>query len=74
MMLIPCTECARHVRASEASCPFCGAAIDVGGIEAIAEPPRFSGRAQMMGFRASAGAVALATALGAGGCALYGAP
>lgn len=25
--LVPCTECARHVRASESTCPFCGAEI-----------------------------------------------
>lgn len=25
--LVPCTACARHVRATESACPFCGAAI-----------------------------------------------
>jgi hypothetical protein len=24
-VLLPCTRCARHVRASDATCPFCGA-------------------------------------------------
>jgi hypothetical protein len=27
-VLRPCTACARHVRASESSCPFCGAKLD----------------------------------------------
>ncbi len=25
--LVPCSQCARHVRASEPACPFCGASI-----------------------------------------------
>lgn len=25
--LVPCTACARHVRTSDASCPFCGAPV-----------------------------------------------
>ncbi|MCC6874989.1 MAG: hypothetical protein IT378_11845 [Sandaracinaceae bacterium] len=27
--LTPCTSCARHVRVTQESCPFCGAAIEV---------------------------------------------
>lgn len=29
MSLQPCPTCARHVRATESACPFCGAAIEL---------------------------------------------
>ena len=60
--LVPCSGCARHVRASESSCPFCGAALAV----AIASPrgptPRM-GRAARFAFGA-----AVATTLTVTGC------
>lgn len=83
MTLIPCTECARHVRASEILCPFCAASIDASArpreLETIPLPPRSSGRAQIMSFRARAGAAAIAAAIGTTACGgspapLYGSP
>jgi hypothetical protein len=52
--LIKCTSCARHVRLSETSCPFCAAALDVGERAAAAQaidarlPRRRIGRAALL--------------------------
>jgi endogenous inhibitor of DNA gyrase (YacG/DUF329 family) len=35
--LVKCTSCARHVRLSETSCPFCAAPLDVGERAASAQ-------------------------------------
>lgn len=77
--LIPCGGCGRHVRALEAACPFCGAAREAREVAVADAPQRFTGRAQILGFRATVGAVAVATALGTTACSgtavpLYGAP
>jgi len=77
--LIPCGSCGRHVRALEAACPFCGSAREAREVAAVEAPQRFTGRAQILGFRATVGAVAVATALGTTACGgaavpLYGAP
>lgn len=70
MSLHPCAGCARHVRATERECPFCG-----GVLEAIAERtpvvvPR-AGRAAMM-------LLGVVTSIDASGCIVgvpeYGAP
>jgi hypothetical protein len=55
--LVPCSRCARHVRAREGSCPFCGATIDAAlaaKATAAAERrvPRM-GRAAVVAFGAS---------------------
>ncbi|UJR82380.1 hypothetical protein [Sandaracinus amylolyticus] len=80
-MLTPCESCHRHVRASEAQCPFCGAAIEPITIDATTREVVITSRAQLVSFRAKAGAVAIATAIvGLAGCEtlapvpLYGGP
>jgi hypothetical protein len=59
--LIPCPACSRHVRASDAACPFCAAALD--------RPSSGPGQAARV-------AVALAAALAASAslAACYGGP
>jgi hypothetical protein len=57
--LLLCTDCNRHVRATETSCPFCSAQLDF----SQATPPRLiSGRfsrTAALALTASLGAVAL---------------
>ncbi|HEY8430558.1 MAG TPA: hypothetical protein VIL20_19395 [Sandaracinaceae bacterium] len=55
-----CTGCERHVRRSEAACPFCGAPV-VAPPEAVGLPPLSRGR------KSSLAAVAVGTALALGG-------
>jgi hypothetical protein len=67
--LRPCGGCGRHVRQSEAVCPFCQAAIEPGssgGAGAPALAPR--NRSALMGFAVAPSAVAISTALLAAGC------
>jgi hypothetical protein len=75
--LIPCPSCSRHVRAEEASCPFCSAAL-TGLMDAMAAapapqpPPAGLSRAGIFlhgtrGAKALAGAV-VGTSLLAAGC------
>lgn len=58
--LIPCPDCARHVRATEVACPFCSAALPV--TQAARAWPRSTGtrlsRAALFALGASAAAVA----------------
>lgn len=77
MTLAPCSGCARHVRASETACPFCGAhrvasdALDVSSADA--GPPRASRQSVMFG--AAVGAIAVSSLLFGGGCVFaYGTP
>ena len=42
-LLRPCASCARHIRASEAACPFCGAAA-APDASVLARKPAMSGR------------------------------
>lgn len=62
--LVPCVSCARHVRASERACPFCGAGVP----SALRDSPRPRAptarlsRAALMAL--GTGAAALATACG----------
>ncbi|MBN8611866.1 MAG: hypothetical protein J0L92_14825, partial [Deltaproteobacteria bacterium] len=77
MTLAPCSGCARHVRASETACPFCGApragssALDASSADA--GPPRASRQSVMFG--AAVGAIAVSSLLFGGGCVFaYGAP
>lgn len=76
--LTPCPECQRHVRKTEARCPFCDSALSLAHLPAPVLPRRRMGRAATFAFGAS---VVGATALGAcsdgdsgGSVAVYGAP
>ncbi len=61
--LIPCLSCARHVRASESSCPFCGAVVPEGSASrAIPSAPRRLGRAATFMFGASLAAAGCSSA------------
>jgi hypothetical protein len=62
--LLACPACARHVRASEISCPFCAAALADAGAAAIALPGR-----RALGVRLSRAALFALGALGAGAAA-----
>lgn len=48
--LLPCSGCARHVRASETACPFCGAAITATAAPRV--PSTRLGRAKTFAFGA----------------------
>lgn len=61
--LLPCPGCARHVRAGERECPFCGGAIEVAGAPAVRRPTTRLGRAATFAFGA-----AVATTLSVAGC------
>ncbi|MFO0686185.1 MAG: hypothetical protein U0234_29250 [Sandaracinus sp.] len=71
MSLAPCPSCARHVRRTETSCPFCAASITLPPAPTRRMPERL-GRAALVTF----GAAALATSASACGNAVpaYGAP
>ena len=60
--LAPCSGCSRHVRVTEASCPFCGEALPLGyGTRLVARqrPEGRLGRAAKFAFGAAvAGAIA----------------
>jgi hypothetical protein len=60
-MLVVCPSCSRHVRTSEAACPFCAKAIPAGLV-----PVPHGPRRQYVGKNATA--LALASALAASGC------
>lgn len=66
--LVACGACARHLRATEPACPFCGAALT----EIPPEPPhpagRF-GRAALLAFGATVAATTFSSCVAA-----YGAP
>lgn len=55
--LHPCASCARHVRASEARCPFCGAVL-TSEASALTVGARL-GRAALFAFRTTAVAAAM---------------
>lgn len=66
-LLLPCPACARHVRRTEASCPFCASPLALQGAPAPVLPSTRLGRAATFAFGA-----AMATNLSA--CAMYGGP
>src|SRR5688572_16422936 len=81
--LIPCLECARHVRVTEASCPFCSAPLDGIAIAEMLVPAERLGRSAALGFQSlvRAGLVAATTSSALIACGefgnvtpLYGAP
>lgn len=61
--LTPCPACARHVRISEAECPFCSAALDLSATPSPALPSRRVSRAAILAFGA-----ALAAGVTGAGC------
>lgn len=88
--LVPCTGCARHVRANESTCPFCGASIEADLSKVPGMPTARLGRAALFAFGATLAVTATACGTAAssdvptvqdvpngdtgGGGALYGAP
>jgi len=77
--LLPCPECQRHVRKTEASCPFCGEALSLSHLPPRVLPTRRLGRAATFAF--GAGVVGATALVGCsdgsdfdGGQAVYGAP
>lgn len=60
--LIPCPECGRHVRNTEAACPFCALPLDLSGVPAPQLPSHRLSRAATLAFTAT---LASATALAA---------
>lgn len=63
--LTPCPACARHVRAADASCPFCGAPL--GALPPERPLPRVRlGRAAIFAFGAALASVGCAEHHGAG--------
>lgn len=53
--LIPCSTCARHVRATDTECPFCGGELAV--VEARPQPTQRLSRAAALVFGASVAVV-----------------
>src|SRR5215216_3281906 len=76
--LTPCPECQRHVRKTEARCPFCEAALSLSHLPAPVLPRRRMSRAATFAFGASV--VGATTIVGCtledpgGNVAVYGAP
>lgn len=57
--LVPCDGCTRHVRRSEAACPFCGLASPLASAAAVTpEPSGRLSRAGILAFVATVGASA----------------
>lgn len=80
MSLRPCPECHRHVRASEAACPFCASTLAVAQDADAAVAPAELGAAvaapsrHSMMFGVAVGAIAVSTALFGSACFAYGPP
>jgi hypothetical protein len=76
--LTPCPECQRHVRKTEASCPFCESALSLSNVPSPALPRKRLGRAATFAFGASVvGATALVACSdgdSGGDVPVYGAP
>jgi hypothetical protein len=79
--LVPCPDCARHVRVSETSCPFCRAAHELGATPPPLLPAERLGRAGMLGFQSllraglvAATSSAIAACVETSATPVYGAP
>lgn len=59
LTLMACPDCARHVRAGEAQCPFCSASL-----EGVAPPPRRRARGRLTRLALVAGVALAGTACG----------
>jgi len=64
MSLVPCPACSRHVRASDAACPFCAAPVDRAPIERASVGVAVGTRAQLFLGALTVAAVAAASAAG----------
>ena len=62
--LRPCTACARHVRVTEAACPFCGASVDASLAASPAPLPPAARLSRAALFALGAGTISLTTACG----------
>ena len=51
--LVPCPQCACHVRADETTCPFCSAELDLSSAPAPRMPDRRLNRAALWTFSAT---------------------
>lgn len=60
--LLPCPSCTRHVRQTEAGCPFCGVALALADVPPRPMPTQRLGRAAMLAF----GAAIATSAVGCG--------
>nr|MBK7068955.1 hypothetical protein [Deltaproteobacteria bacterium] len=61
--LVPCDGCTRHVRRTEAACPFCGLASPLASASSVTpEPPARLSRAGILAFVATVGAGACSSA------------
>lgn len=61
--LVPCDGCARHVRRTEAACPFCGLASPLASASPVTpEPSARLSRAGILAFVAAVGAGACSSA------------
>ena len=61
--LVPCDGCTRHVRRTEAACPFCGLASPLASASAVTpEPSARLSRAGILAFVATVGAGACSSA------------
>lgn len=50
-LLLPCTHCRRHVRATEPTCPFCHLRLArLSAARVVPDPPRRMGRAERFAF------------------------
>ena len=76
--LTPCPECQRHVRKTEARCPFCDSALSLAHVPSPVLPRRRMSRAATFAFGASVvGATAIVGCTledPGGNVAVYGAP
>jgi hypothetical protein len=77
--LVPCPECARHVRANEPRCPFCRVALDLGDTPPPLVPAERLGRGDLLAFQTLVRAGLVAVTSGVAGCwttttPIYGAP
>lgn len=75
MALRPCPSCARHVRISEATCPFCAVTLGVYEAPPVREPVRPTSRAALVFFGAAATVATVASCTSEPEVvALYGVP
>lgn len=67
--LVPCPGCSRHVRAGEASCPFCASPLTLVAVEPPRTPKARLGRAATFAFGA-----AVVTTISVTGCSESSSP
>jgi len=72
--LIPCSDCSRHFRVSDSSCPFCGASLPADLPRVVQAPTGRWSRAAKFAFGAAAAGVVAVAGCESSDSALYGAP